>query len=93
MEQVLLGFMTAAFLFLIGSGIYVGWRYVYKPWRIIRADLLILAKRQEAFENEIRTELGARKAISLSNEDLARLERESRMNTLRKAIESGGVLG
>ena len=42
MTEVLLGFMVAAWIFTVGAGSYIVWRYVFKPWQVVRKDISAL---------------------------------------------------
>jgi hypothetical protein len=80
--EILLGFMSAAWLFTTVGVAYVVYRYVYKPWTVVRADITKLAQDQQ----EIWQELKFRKAFYKSDEDLALSERRMAARRLASSL-------
>lgn len=70
MEQILLGIMTAAWVFTVGGVGYAIWRYVYAPWKTMRAD--IRALNDEIVKLKQNEQL--RKVLTLDPEDEYRAE-------------------
>jgi len=82
--DILLGFMTCAWLFTLGIGGYIHWRYNYQPWKIMRKDLVALAEREIAHYAELKQDIGLRKTMQLDDVSVARAEaREAMRNALR----------
>ena len=82
MTELLLGFMTSAWLFTLAGGAYGHWRYVRKPWEAMRASLVAEKEAREAVERElisvreyVTSELGLRKATLHTDEEVAQAER------------------
>lgn len=46
----------------------------YRAWKTVRADIVLLNQTQKNFESWSRQELGLRKAMAATDEDLARQE-------------------
>lgn len=73
-----LGFLTAIWVTMgVGVG-YIVWRYVYKPWQVIRADIRNLHQLHTDLEAWVKTELGQRKALAYTEEELALIERRTK---------------
>lgn len=70
-----LGFMTAAWLGTIGVGVYILRQWVFKPWTVMRQDVVNL----DAKLNAIVVDLGARKATSIDPNQQAIQEQKQRM--------------
>jgi hypothetical protein len=70
MELVLLGFMVGAWMATLVGVAYALWRYVYGPWKVVRADIAALNERVTILTND----LGARKILGLDDSERARLE-------------------
>jgi len=87
-NEILLGFMVAAWLFTVGSSIYVYWRYNYAPWKVMRADVAALNAKIEEHVAWVKNELGLRKAMGLSDEETAALERRLKARTLWRNPEA-----
>lgn len=82
-----LGFMTAAYVFLVGAGVYAGWRYVFQPWRVMRTDMKVTAERLTAQDKKIEDVVGSirvAKTASLSDAELASIERRLRGASLAR---------
>lgn len=84
MVNLLLGFMTACWLFTVGAGVYGFWRYAYKPFEALRTTSkalheLLASERQERLNlaDWIKAELGLRQALTRTDEDVARLEAQA----------------
>ena len=93
MTDILLGFSAAGWLFTVLATGYVLWRYVYVPWKVVRADLVALHNALKELRVWVEGEIGQRKAIALSDEAIAKLERNARMRHLTKAVEQEGMFG
>jgi len=74
--EILLGFMTSAWLFTLAGVAYGGWRYAYLPFRALRADITTLAREVDALKKEV----GLRKVADMSDVEQARRERAARWN-------------
>lgn len=57
---------------------YAGWRYVYVPWNVMREDIKRLAEQL----GTVKEEIGLRRAMSLSDEEQAMIERRARARQL-----------
>lgn len=76
---MLVGFMAAAWLFTLLSVAYVMWRYVYSPWKVLRADIASLHSQIQGIQSELRL----RRAMYLGDEErLARLESRAAVRRL-----------
>ena len=80
-SEVLLGFMTAAWLFTVGGVSYSIYRYVYKPWTIVRKDIAALNQSL----TDVRSEMQLRKALYVGDEDYARIESKAAVRRLMRA--------
>lgn len=78
----ILTFVTGANLVFSGLTVaiagYAGWKYVYTPWKVMRADVKALAEQLSMLKEEI----GLRKAIALTDEEQAMIERRARARQL-----------
>jgi hypothetical protein len=78
----ILTFVTGANLVFSGLSVaiagYAGWRYVFVPWKIMRTDIKALADAVA----QIKEEMGLRRAMSLSDEEQAMIERRARTRQL-----------
>lgn len=88
-ESFVLGGLVVAWVLGLAAVAYTLWRYAYVPFRVVRADVAELRSRQDAtkaaLEQQIQlvqTELGLRKALTLSDEDQARAEMRLRARRL-----------
>lgn len=74
----ILTFITGANLVFSGAAVaiagYAGWRYVYKPWQVMRADIKALAEQL----GTVKEEIGLRRAMTLTDEEQATIERRAR---------------
>lgn len=70
MYEFALGFMVCTDLVLLGAA----YMYVYKPWKIVRADQAALFKSFKELEEKVTGELQLRKVINRTDSDLARQE-------------------
>lgn len=77
-----LGFLVCSQLALAGATAYVLRRYVYLPWKTVRADQVALTT---ALAN-ITQELGARKVVDISPEQQAIAEQKFRMRRNMRAL-------
>lgn len=84
MEQILLGFMTAAYLALLGAG----YLFVYKPWVIMRRDMSAMAAELRDVKAKLAEELQLRKVINRTDSDLARIEAQGSLRRLLREGES-----
>lgn len=57
---------------------YAGWKYVWRPWHIMRADVKALAERL----GQVQDEMGLRRAMTMSDEEQAMVERRARARQL-----------
>lgn len=96
--EVMLGFMTAAWLFTVGGGVYAFWRYAYKPDVLQRKAIEALLERLVKTETElannhawVKNELGLHKAMSLSNEELAIREARVKARRLWPSMQDGST--
>lgn len=81
LQEFVLGFMAATWLFTVGGGTYAIWRYVKKPWDVMRADVKALnegmiqeAKAREELALWVKNEFGVRRALEITPEMEARAE-------------------
>jgi hypothetical protein len=74
LAAILLGFMVASWLFTLGAVSYALWRYCYKPWLVLRADITALKQLHDEQKQWVKNEFGLRAARSLSDEELFRME-------------------
>jgi len=79
--ELLLGFMAAAFLFSTAATVYSHWRYNYIPWKVLRADMRAQTEintqvqgSMKDLQTYVQRELGLRKALALTDEEVARIE-------------------
>jgi|WetSurMetagenome_2_1015567.scaffolds.fasta_scaffold15101_2 hypothetical protein len=88
MFEFWLGLMTACWLFTVGAIGYVLWRYAFKPWTVMRKDILALVeglkKANERIDN-FEHALSPTKVSLMSDEQLASVE-----NRLRMARKANG---
>lgn len=89
-QGILLGFMTAAWVFTVGGIAYATWRYVYIPWKVLRIDVKALLERHESDMAQIKAELGLRKALALSDEEQARAEARLKARRVNVGFPPGG---
>lgn len=83
MYEFVLGFLVCVDLVLLG-GAYM---YVYKPWQIMRRDILALHTAQQELKAQVAQELQLRKVISRSDSDLSKLEADGNLRRLLKGAE------
>ena len=79
-SEILLGFMTATWLFTTGGVAYAIYRYVYKPWEVVRRDITALHQAN----TDIRSEMQLRKALYVGDEDYARIESKAAVRRLMR---------
>ena len=72
-------------LFLVLAMSYVLYKYVYTPWRVIRADLTALFAKVQDLERAA----SQARVMTLSNEEVAR--REARINARARAQAQEGL--
>lgn len=92
MEQLLLGFSLAAWLYTTAAVTYALWKYVYQPWQVVRSDQKALDSKIQSLQSDLnlfKEDMGKRKAISFTPEQVAGMEREQRMRLLQGAMERG----
>ena len=78
-----LGVLGTLWFTTVGGLAYALWRYVYVPWKIMRADLKALNSKLDETNLRITNELGLRRAQnSLSPEE--QLRAENRLNARRR---------
>ena len=75
---VLVGASFTAWVFTVVGGAYLGWKYVYLPWGVMRADVKALAEAVGAVKEEI----GLRRAMTLTDEEQATIERRAKARSL-----------
>jgi len=74
MLEVLVGFMVAAWVFTLVACAYLGWRYVWKPWHVLRTDIVALNEKLDGVIESIRN----KKTMAMTDEELASVERRLR---------------
>lgn len=83
MYEFALGFLVCTDLVLLG----VGYLYVYKPWQIMRRDIMALNKEVVDLKGKMEQELQLRKVINRSDSDLAKIEMDGKMRRLLSNAE------
>jgi len=87
-QEFVLGFMASTWVFTVGGVAYTVWRYVKKPWAVMRKDVVALndlllqeAKAREELQLWVKNEFGLRRAIEVTPDMEARAE--AKMNARR----------
>jgi hypothetical protein len=73
---VWLGILTASNLFLIIGLVYVMWRYVYTPWKIVRKDIAALNGQCIEIRAYVDQVLTHRRSEALDDAEVAFRERQ-----------------
>lgn len=81
-----LGLMTASWLFTVGAVVYVMYRYVYLPWKVMRKDLAALDAKIE----EVRQTATTRRAEAMTEEEAAFIEGRLRARSTARASQGLG---
>ena len=85
-----LGFLYALNLAVAGAVAYILYMYVYRPWKVMRADLVALDGKLNALHAEMNAAMSARRVDALSDAEVAFRENQllakSRARAAQKAV-------
>lgn len=87
--SLLLGVSLTLWVVTVLGVSYVAWRYVYSPWKAVRADQVSLAAAFEDLKGYVQHEIGTRRALAYSDEEEARIERHAQARRNWARVEGG----
>lgn len=85
MINLLVGFMTCAWLLTVGGVAYSIWRYVYCPWKVVRLDIQQIKANMAALTQKIEDGVQAintRQFEAMTDTELAAVEQRLRSRSL-----------
>jgi hypothetical protein len=78
-----LGFMVCTDLVFL----LAGYMYVYKPWQVMRRDIVALNTEVKSLGEKLAQELQLRKVINRSDSDLAKIEADGSLRRILRDVE------
>lgn len=90
---VLVGFTLALTLAMAGALAYAIWRFVWVPWKVVRADIGALNRKHDEFAAEVRGQLerGRARVGRFSDPELADIEKHLDADARARRMEQGVV--